>query len=1161
MRLRRLDLKRYGKFTDTVIDFGPRTRGEPDLHVVYGLNEAGKSTALSGYLDLLFGIEERSRYGFLHPYGVMEVGAEIEIDGVAHNLRRVKQRQGSLRNAADKPVDEGLLAGALAGLTRDAYRAMFSLDDQTLEDGGDAILDSRGDLGELLFSASAGLAGLSKALSVVVGQADTIFRKRASTTDIAALKRRLTELKTAREAIDIQAGAYAELAADLRRAEQDYAAAVTERARVKANLTELQARLRAAPLAADHARLSIELAKLGALPRPPGAWAVDLPTLIRDDATLATQIAGFDASLERLRAESDAIDADEPGLQLADRVEGLADGSARYRGAEVDLPKRRTALAERQARLSRLAHAIAGQPSAGEDAVVPDALVIVPATLSRLRTLFEAWSGVEARVASTKEEVDAAATASEQAIADRERLRAAGDSISVTQVAAIQGALGRVREADLSARRRIAAAAAITRARHVEDALTRLAPWSGDRAALEAVPVPSPRQIQLWREALAEQDLRRERHVAQLRQLTTELGECQARIEEVTSSAGVIADEEALALRGRRDQAWATHLEALDSASAAAFEQLLRATDTMAEARLSGADRLAELRTLSRDLRLGQARIVRERELQSELADEVSSLALEIGGASPLGEDSGALAEQVSALEGWIGRRDQAVAELVHHRDAQAEVASVAAEIAGEAKLLRRALGPAQDVDDLDLGALVRLGEVLLTSAAAHAQARAAADKSVRDAASALEGRRKAAGAANEAERKWRADWSDALAGTWLEPRGSDLTAVKSAVDVLTGLPAQLSERDEIQHRISAMEADQSRFLAELQAVENEAGIRSAGQPPSARAKALIDRYEAAARAQRIIADKGAERAVLERQRTDLLSKIAVHDARKAQILDFFGLRDLTEVSRRLELCARRDVVEAELSQLAAELLRITGASELTFALEALAADDPGVLRTEQAEAEQRIDDFDEQLQRLFAAKTGATDRLAAVGGDDAVARLDADRRTVLLEIEDKALHFLHLRTGALLAEQALTAYREKHRGSMMARASEGFRTITRSAYSGLATRSEKDREILIGLSESAGAKLAIDMSKGTRFQLYLALRLAGYAEFTASRRAVPFVADDIMETFDEPRTEEVLGLFGELSRSGQIIYLTHHRHICDLAKAAVPEVTVHELA
>ncbi len=47
MRLRRLDLTRYGKFTDASIEFGERIAGQPDLHILYGPNEAGKSTALA----------------------------------------------------------------------------------------------------------------------------------------------------------------------------------------------------------------------------------------------------------------------------------------------------------------------------------------------------------------------------------------------------------------------------------------------------------------------------------------------------------------------------------------------------------------------------------------------------------------------------------------------------------------------------------------------------------------------------------------------------------------------------------------------------------------------------------------------------------------------------------------------------------------------------------------------------------------------------------------------------------------------------------------------------------------------------------------------------------------------------------------------------------
>jgi uncharacterized protein YhaN len=59
----------------------------------------------------------------------------------------------------------------------------------------------------------------------------------------------------------------------------------------------------------------------------------------------------------------------------------------------------------------------------------------------------------------------------------------------------------------------------------------------------------------------------------------------------------------------------------------------------------------------------------------------------------------------------------------------------------------------------------------------------------------------------------------------------------------------------------------------------------------------------------------------------------------------------------------------------------------------------------------------------------------------------------------------------------------------------------------------------------------------------------------------VPFIADDIMETFDEPRSEEVFRLFAQMAEVGQVIYLTHHRHLCEIAAQVVPHVRVHEIA
>ena len=75
MRLARLDLLCYGRFTDASFEL---PQAERDIHIVFGPNEAGKTTSLTAIEDMLFGIPERSPYNFLHSYDVMRVGAVLE---------------------------------------------------------------------------------------------------------------------------------------------------------------------------------------------------------------------------------------------------------------------------------------------------------------------------------------------------------------------------------------------------------------------------------------------------------------------------------------------------------------------------------------------------------------------------------------------------------------------------------------------------------------------------------------------------------------------------------------------------------------------------------------------------------------------------------------------------------------------------------------------------------------------------------------------------------------------------------------------------------------------------------------------------------------------------------------------------------------------------
>ncbi|WP_288960731.1 AAA family ATPase, partial [uncultured Sulfitobacter sp.] len=148
MRLNRLELLRYGRFDGGEIVLPAPAGGQPDVTVIYGPNESGKSTAFNGFLELLFGMKAGAHpYAFRFERNDLLVGAELDIPGRGVTvLRRNGKRIQSLLDHQDRPVDEAILSSALHGLSMEGYVERFSLNDEGLRKGGERIAEAKGDL-------------------------------------------------------------------------------------------------------------------------------------------------------------------------------------------------------------------------------------------------------------------------------------------------------------------------------------------------------------------------------------------------------------------------------------------------------------------------------------------------------------------------------------------------------------------------------------------------------------------------------------------------------------------------------------------------------------------------------------------------------------------------------------------------------------------------------------------------------------------------------------------------------------------------------------------------------------------------------------------------------------------------------------------------------
>ena len=95
MKIRRIRLDAYGPFTDLTIDL---PNSGPDFHMLFGPNEAGKSSALKAIRHMLFGIPAQEPVNFLHGYPKLRVGARL-VNGSGDEIEflRRKGRAKTLR--------------------------------------------------------------------------------------------------------------------------------------------------------------------------------------------------------------------------------------------------------------------------------------------------------------------------------------------------------------------------------------------------------------------------------------------------------------------------------------------------------------------------------------------------------------------------------------------------------------------------------------------------------------------------------------------------------------------------------------------------------------------------------------------------------------------------------------------------------------------------------------------------------------------------------------------------------------------------------------------------------------------------------------------------------------------------------------------------------
>jgi uncharacterized protein YhaN len=162
--------------------------------------------------------------------------------------------------------------------------------------------------------------------------------------------------------------------------------------------------------------------------------------------------------------------------------------------------------------------------------------------------------------------------------------------------------------------------------------------------------------------------------------------------------------------------------------------------------------------------------------------------------------------------------------------------------------------------------------------------------------------------------------------------------------------------------------------------------------------------------------------------------------------------------------------------------------------------------------------------------------------------RVEAEFQNLNYELESKINHYLTLQLSLHLLKKEIRDYQKKNQGALIDKMSGYFKTLTNGFYDEVYFNILENNSFLTCKSRLGEVGLA-SLSRGTQDQLFLSLKLSLIEHYIEEKEPLPVLFDDILIQFDDFRASQALKVFLELSSKTQVIFLTHNRHLLELAE------------
>lgn len=1082
---------------------------------------------------MCFGIPSKTSDGYFHGYDNLLIGADFELQsGERRVLYRRKKIKNAIVNSSLDPVPDNLLEECLCGVSQAGFEALFCLDFERLTQGSDGLLAEGGEVGRLLFEARSNL-NLAPVLKTLSTRAEELYKGTPRARSV--IDDNLKIYEAARK--ELNRGDLATFKQDSKRLEELVKQADeldTRKRELEIRLKQLNRLRLGKPKAELRLKLIAELDQLAHVPQLDSNFRQSVRDRLNEKVRFSSQIESLRPQIETHRSNLENVLADSNLLTWAAAVDNLFADSGGIDKMISDGPKRQAEVMEARVKAEYCGKDLwpnGNVPSPGQFDTSRQRQIRDIA--QRLQSLRDQISHGEKQIAQLKSDLKKNSQTDGLETPTLDLELAVEHARSNPNVDTDLDKLIK----DLEEQERTALAQK-----------SRLGLANLDIPDAIALPVPGPATIRGFESQFASLHLTLQGSEKEIHGIKEEISRVLLSRENLLAIGDVPTLRDLHEVRQARDSKWREIVQTGRPVSSDDDQRLsvaIRLSDDTADRLRIDADRSVQLTNFENLLNQLEQKLAEKTDTLKRLNNEWESLQLRWKQAW---ESIPTEVQTPSEMIEWRAGFDElcrTYEKILPNQIHRSQLDVFRAEAVGR---LKSSLN--LSTEEFRLAPLLNLAQLQLTNIRNAETQRKEHLAQARLAQSQISQTETELQLAQADLDEKLGEWNQATLGLNLgdQPAVED---VNRALDALQAISSARQAEVSAQVRIDGMNRQIEAFTDEYKRVAQSVGFECSLPSPQAvqELKRQLTEHQTADQRRKNFQENLDS---LQKAQSDLEAKLLECDSDLRQRCEFAKCPGVEDLTHYIQMAESREQLGVKLDSVEAEIVELTGTTSIdAFCVEAIEIS---------ADLDSRISEAESQLERLQDEIRPMSEQIGVarkvVAEYDQTERLLAEQSRAefaLTKVKQSVRPYLVYSLAESLVAAQVEAFRRANQGPILKRAGEIFSKLTDGSFRELASDlDDKDKPILIAVREN-GNRVSVDgLSSATRMGLYLALRLACVHHHADTRECLPFIADDILLDFDDARARQAFSVLGELAERTQVIMLTHHQHLADIAQNAL---------